>query len=153
MFLHQPAIPFCMKNKILSHQSLYTDAAILILRLVFGVLFMYHGYAKIVAYHEILPQFPDMIGIGSKLSFHLLIFAEFFCGFFVAIGILTRLSVIPIFIAMAVAYFIAHGKDPFDMKELSLLFMILSGVIFLLGGGKYSLDRLIFTRKSNSPKH
>ena len=94
-----------------------------------------------------------MIGIGSKLSFHLLIFAEFFCGFFVAIGILTRLSVIPIFIAMAVAYFIAHGKDPFDMKELSLLFMILSGVIFLLGGGKYSLDRLIFKRKSNSPKH
>jgi putative oxidoreductase len=53
------------------------------------------------------------------------IFAEFVCGFFVLIGLFTRLSVVPIFITMVVAYFVAHAKDPFDMKAVAFIFMVL----------------------------
>jgi putative oxidoreductase len=88
-------------------------------------------------------MFQDLIGIGSKLSFNLVIFAEFFCGFLVLIGFFTRLSVIPIFITMAVAFFIAHAKDPFDVKAIAFVFLLLSIVIFLLGNGKFSINRLI----------
>jgi putative oxidoreductase len=104
----------------------------------------WYGYNKFIAYDTILPQFGDLIGIGPKLSFNLVIFAELFCGLFVAVGLLTRLTVIPIFIAMVVAYFIAHGKDPFDVKALAFVFMCLSVVVFILGSGKYSVDRLLF---------
>ena len=92
-------------KKILSYQSPNTDLAALLLRLIFGGLFVRYGYNKVVAYDQILPMFQDLIGIGSKLSFNLTIFAELFCGFLVLIGFFTRLSVIPIFITMAVAFF------------------------------------------------
>lgn len=137
-----------MNNKILSYQSLHTDLAALFLRIIVGGLFFaHHGYQKITSYDKILPMFGDIIGIGSKLSFNLVIFAEFFCAFFVLVGFLTRLTIIPILIAMAVAFFIAHGKDPFDVKTLPLVYLFLSIVIFILGSGRFSVDRLLFKQK------
>ena len=132
-----------MKNKLLSYQSLNTDMAALLLRLIFGGLFIYHGYEKLMAYDQILPHFTDLIGIGSKLSFNLVIFAELICGFLVAIGLATRLAVIPIFITMVVAFFIALGQATFNVRELALVFLALSLVVFILGSGRYSVDRMI----------
>lgn len=136
-----------MKSNFLSYPPLNTDLSALLLRLILGGLMTYHGYTKIIAYDQILPMFTDLIGIGVKLSFNLVIFAELFCGLFLVFGFLTRLSVIPIFIAMFVAYFIAHGKDPFQVKELAFVFLLLSIVVFVLGSGKYSIDKLLFTPK------
>jgi putative oxidoreductase len=138
-----------MKNKLFSYHSLHTDLASLLLRLLFGGLFVRYGYMKITSYNEILPMFGDIIGIGSKLSFNLVIFAELVCGFLVLIGFLTRLSIIPIFIAMVVAFLVAHANDPFDKKAIAFVFMLLSIVIFILGSGRFSVDGLIFKRRAN----
>ena len=138
-----------MKN-FFSYGSLNTDAATLLLRMVFGGLFVRVGYMKAASYKQILAMFPDLIGIGAKLSFDLVIFAELVCGFLVLIGFFTRLSVIPIFITMIVAFFVAHQKDAFDMKSLPFVFMLLSCVIFLLGSGKFSVDGLLFRKKAAS---
>lgn len=135
-----------MKNKILNYQSLNTDIASLLLRLIFGGLFVYHGYDKIVHYDLYLSMSKDIIGIGTKLSYNLLIFAELFCGFLITIGLLTRIAVLPIMFSMSVAFFIAHAKDSFQVKELACLFLLLSLVIFVLGSGKFSVDKL-FTKK------
>jgi putative oxidoreductase len=132
-----------MKNKILNDGPLNTDVAAFLLRLVFGGLFIYHGWQKIAGFSEISPQFPDLIGIGGKLSFLLVIFAEFVCGIFVVFGFYTRLAAVPILITMIVAFFVAHAKDAFNAKELAFVFMLLSVVIFVLGSGKFSVDRLL----------
>ena len=136
-----------MTNAILSPGTKQTDLAALLLRMVFGGLFIYYGYTKIVAYDQILPMFTDIIGIGPKLSFNLVIFAEFFCGLLVTIGLVTRLAVIPIFITMVVAYFIAHENDSFQVKNLAFVFLCLSPVVYVLGSGRFSIDRLIFRNK------
>jgi putative oxidoreductase len=137
-----------MKNRILHYHPLNADVAALLLRLIFGGLFIYYGWMKISNYQQILPMFGDIIGIGSKLSFNLVIFAEFFCGIFVAVGFLTRLSVIPILITMIIAFFIAHAKDPFQVKQIAFVYMLLCLVIFILGSGRYSVDRLMFGKAS-----
>ena len=129
-----------MKNSILSTQPLSTDLAALLLRLIVGGLFIYHGYGKLANYETMLQMFTDIIGIGVKPTVILVIFAEFFCGIFVVLGLFTRLSIIPIFITMIVAFFIAHAKDPFQNKELAFAYLLLSVVIFVLGSGRYSLD-------------
>jgi putative oxidoreductase len=72
--------------------------------------------------------------------------AEFAGGLLVAAGFLTRLSVIPIFITMAGAYFIAHAKDPFLVKELAFVFMVLCIPVFILGSGRYSIDRWLLKK-------
>lgn len=137
-----------MKNKILSAQSLHTDLGILLLRLVFGGLFIYIGYGKIEHYQQYLPLFKDYTGLGVKTSYNLVIFAEFFCGILVTIGLLTRLAVIPILITMIVVIFIALKDKGFNDKQLPFLYLILSLVIFILGSGKYSTDALLFKRRN-----
>lgn len=129
-----------MRNTLLKTQPLSTDLAALLLRLIFGGLFIYHGWQKLSNYELMLTMFQDIIGIGIKPTLILVIFAEFFCGIFVLLGFFTRLTVIPIFITMVVAFFVAHGKDPFQVKELAFAFLALSLVVFVLGSGKYSLD-------------
>ncbi|RNL95115.1 DoxX family protein [Sinomicrobium pectinilyticum] len=133
-------------KKFLDYRSLNTDVATLLLRLIFGGLFIRYGYMKLMSYNDILPMFGDIIGIGSELSLILVIFAEFFCGILITIGLFTRFAVIPIFITMCVAYFIAHANDPFDTKAIAFVFLLLSIVVFILGGGKYSVDRAFFRK-------
>jgi putative oxidoreductase len=135
-----------MRNPFTSTQALSTDMAALLLRLIVGGLFIYHGYGKLMAFGQMYATFPDLIGIGGKLSYILVIFAEFFCGIFVALGFLTRFSIIPIIITMVVAYFIAHKTDAFQVKELAFVFLTLSVVVFILGSGKVSLDKMIFKK-------
>jgi putative oxidoreductase len=139
-----------MKNRIISTQPFNTDLAAFALRLIFGGFFVYYGYTKLASYNQILPMFGDIIGIGSQVSFNLVIFAELICGFLVLIGFRTRITVIPIFITMIVAYFVAHAKDPFEAKQLALLFLLLSIVIFLLGSGRYSVDSFLTSDKKKS---
>jgi putative oxidoreductase len=95
-------------------------------------------------------MFGDIIGIGSQLSFNLVIFAELICGFLVLIGFRTRITVIPIFITMIVAYFVAHAKDPFEAKQLVFVYLLLSVVVFILGSGKYSVDSILASNKNRS---
>lgn len=135
-----------MSSSILSPRPLGSDLAALLLRLIFGGMFIYFGYGKIAAYDDILPMFEGYLGMSPKLSFHMVIFAEFGCGILVALGLLTRLSVIPIFITMIVAFFVAHADDPFTAKHSSFEFMLYSVVVFVLGSGKYSIDALLFKK-------
>ncbi|TDH21257.1 DoxX family protein [Segetibacter sp. 3557_3] len=136
-------------KSLFRYSSLNTDVATLLLRLIFGGMFVHYGYGKIIGYDQILPMFGDIIGIGSKLSLILVIFAEFFCGLLIVLGLLTRLAVIPVFITMIVAYFIAHANDPFDVKQLAFIFLLLCLPVFILGSGRYSLDYLFGKKKSH----
>jgi len=133
-------------NKLLGTQSLNTDVATLLLRLIFGGLLFYHGYDKIDHYHLYLSMSKSIIGLGAKMEFSLVIFAEFFCGFLIIIGLFTRLAVIPLIISFSVAFFIAHAKDAFMVKELAFLFLLLCIPVFILGSGKFSVDRLLFKK-------
>ncbi|MGQ0738434.1 MAG: DoxX family protein [Bacteroidota bacterium] len=134
-------------KSLFTTRALSTDLAALLLRLILGGLFIFHGYDKIVHYQQYSPMMKDIIGIGAKLSYNLVMIAEFAGGLFVALGFLTRLSVIPLFIVMAVAYFVAHAKDAFLMKELPFTFLLLCIPVFILGSGRYSADSLFQKRK------
>jgi putative oxidoreductase len=50
---------------------------------------------------------------------------------------------------MSVVVFIALKGQAFNDKQLAFLFLVLSLVIFILGGGKYSVDALLFRKKNN----
>lgn len=137
-----------MKNFFVSLRPLNHDVAALLLRLLFGGLFIWHGYQKIEAYDQYVGMFPDLIGVGGRLSYQLVIFAEFGCGILVTLGLLTRLTVLPIMFCMCIAYFMAHKADAFDKKELVFVFLWMSVIVFILGSGKYSLDSVLFKNKT-----
>jgi putative oxidoreductase len=127
----------------------WIDLAVLVLRISAAAFMIIHGYPKLerlLEGGEI--RFGDPIGLGPTLSLVLVVFAEFFCSIFIAIGLGTRLASIPLIITMAVAAFVAHGSDPFNSKEKALLYLLIYTVLLITGSRKYSMDHLLFGRHS-----
>lgn len=125
------------------------DFALLLMRLLFGLSMMLaHGLGILQGFSEYADKYANPIGLGSRLSMALMIFAEFFCALAVVLGLFTRLALIPLIIGMSVAFFIYHGSHSFDKKELSYLYLSAFTVLFLLGPGRFSLDAILFNRKN-----
>ena len=133
--------------------STYPEAPIsrllLALRLFFGVLFLLHGYAKLVNYEALSVTFPDPLGVGSNLSLVLVILAEFFCSLTFIAGFLFRLSLLPMIFTMCVAFFYAHGGSIAE-GELAFIYLGVFILMFFTGPGLYSIDNLIRCGTSDS---
>ena len=72
------------------------NLALLILRLLFGGLLMWHGVSKVMMFEELSASFPDPIGFGGQLSLYLTIFVEVVCSVAVIFGAFYRLALMPI---------------------------------------------------------
>lgn len=121
--------------------------ALLIFRVIVAIFMLTHGFPKLqklLSGAEI--QFANPYGLGVATSFVLVIFAEFFCSILVMLGLATRLAVIPLMLTMATAVIFAHADDPFGVKEKPLLFLVIFALLFVLGSGRYSIDRLLEKR-------
>ena len=78
---------------------------LLAMRVFIGMLFMMHGLDKAVNFNILVGNFPDPFGIGSFATLLLVVFAELFCAIFFIFGLLYRIIMIPMIIAMSVAFF------------------------------------------------
>ena len=116
---------------------------LLALRVLFGVLLLSHGIAKV---SEV---FPDPLGLGSRISLTLAIFGELFCSVGFIVGAFYRLALIPMIFTMCVALFVVHGDDPFAVKELAAIYLSVFVLMYISGPGNYALDRLIAERLRN----
>lgn len=129
--------------------DLSRDVALLVLRLVFGgLMIVNHGIGKLQRLLGDDPvQFADPIGLGQELSLTLAAAAELGCGALVTLGLFTRVATLPLMFTMAVAAFIVHAADPLAKKELALLYLAAYAAIFLLGSGRFALQRSFMTRE------
>lgn len=98
-----------------------------------------HGYPKLMNWSAMKDSFPDPLGIGSTLSLAGTVGAEFFASLLIVLGLATRLASASVLFTMLVAAFMVHAADPFQKKELALLYAGMSLALIFLGGGKYSL--------------
>lgn len=140
-----------MFKKLISTQAwsaTATDWASLILRLSLGLLMLNHGYPKLMKFfkgEEI--HFADPVFIGETATLAFAVFAEFFCSALIAIGLWTRLALIPLMATMIVAVGIIHINDPMDKKEHALLYLLPYLALFLLGSGRFSVDAFLSKNK------
>lgn len=123
---------------------------LLALRILFGVLLMLHGIQKLIHFTEMSATFPDPLGVGHGVSLGLAIFGELVCSVAFVFGFLYRLAMIPMIFTMGVAYFVIHGADPFAVKELAFVYLVVFILMYIAGPGKFSLDRLIAVPLSKS---
>lgn len=116
---------------------------LLCLRLLFGILFMIHGLDKLYRYTELCYTFPDPIGIGREITLLFAIFGEMFCSMAFIFGALYRLSMIPMIVIMLFAFFHAHSGD-LTQGELSFIYLMVFGMMYITGPGQYSVDAKIY---------
>ena len=118
---------------------------ILALRLFFGIMFFVHGLDKMMNFSQLVDGYPNILGFGSYMTLMVTIFCEFCCSLFLIAGLLIRIMLLPMIAAMAVAFFDVH--DGFLPEgELSLIYMCVFILLYIVGPGKYSLDYLIDTK-------
>jgi len=119
--------------------------SLLLLRVVAGsTMLMNHGLRKLSNFNNIVAKgFADPFHIGAKASLGLTIFAEVFCAGLIIIGLLTRIASLPLIVAMTVALFLAHSGDLYGEGESAGIFLTIFVVLFLMGPGKFSLDKKI----------
>lgn len=115
---------------------------ILCLRVFFGIVFFTHGLDKMMNFNQLSYTFPSAFGFGSYMTLMVSIFAEFCCSLFLISGLLVRLTVIPMIISMAVAFFDVHDAM-FPEGELALIYLIVFLILYFTGPGRYSIDYLI----------
>lgn len=114
---------------------------LIFLRVLASIMMLTHGLPKFQKLIAGNLQFADPIGIGEGSSLFLAVIGEFVAPILIIIGYKTRFAAVATLLTMLVAAFIVHGADPFGVKEKALLYALLFASIFLLGPGKYSLDR------------
>jgi putative oxidoreductase len=119
----------------------FASSVLLVARVIFGLLLFSHGVQKLMNFQEMSAVFPDPLGVGSAISLSLAIFGEMLCSLAFIFGILYRLSMIPMMFTMCVAFFVIHGNDPFSVKELPLVYLVVFILMYIVGPGKYSVDR------------
>lgn len=137
--------------KILSTLSkpMFADIGFLLLRILLGGLMVYHGYPKFLDPSKLIEGTAKMGFPLPELFGTLAMASEFFGGMLVIIGFAIRIPLLGIISTMAVAFFIAHGSDPFGKKELAFVFFITSIALFFIGSGKYSLDYYLLSKQTS----
>lgn len=118
---------------------------ILLFRVAFGILFLLHGIDKMSNFQLLVQGYPSVLGLGSYMTLVITIFCEFCCSLFLIVGLLVRIMVFPMILAMGVAFFDIHDAM-MPEGELSLIYFIVFILLYLVGPGRYSLDYLIDRR-------
>jgi putative oxidoreductase len=139
------------------------DIATLLLRVAVGLIFIPHGYGKVFGkggpgvFAADLPSFHIPAFLG-----YIAAYAEFFGAILLIAGLLTRLDAFLLGCTMAVAVLVVqlpdaiNGAEPganlfFEaMKTIELPFSLFAScaALVLLGGGRLSLDALVFRKRT-----
>jgi putative oxidoreductase len=139
-------------SKLLSPFAPYREVGLLLLRVGIGIMFILHGYPKLVGGPEKWAAIGAMgigsIGVESGLAFwgFMAALSEFGGGILVLAGFLFRPALVLLVITMifAAAYHVVTDSgSPYHAIEAGILFFSL----LWIGPGKYSLDQKLFSHE------
>ncbi|TMB03351.1 MAG: DoxX family protein [Deltaproteobacteria bacterium] len=130
------------------------DVGNLVLRLVTGGLMLFHGADKLM--HGLDHVRSDLAAAGLPTALaHGVYVGEILAPICIIFGLWTRVSAVVYAGSIALAVAIVHGRDFARLAptgawaaELWVFYILCPVVIALLGGGRFSLDRLLLPRVS-----
>lgn len=131
--------------------SIPKDIILLAVRVFVGFAMLSHGYPKLqmlLAGGKI--EFFDFLGMGPQITLILTVLAEFVCSILLILGLFTRVSLGFLIFTMVIAGFVVHGADPFEKREMSLIYLSVYLLLMVMGAGKVSVDHMIERRKRAS---
>jgi putative oxidoreductase len=126
----------------------FSDPVYCIMRLIVGLLFACHGGQKILGFPPVAKAMQlDTLGtIGGYI--------ELVGGLLIALGLFTRFAAFIACGMMAVAYFMVHAKGGFfpiiNRGEPAVIYCFVFLYVFFYGGGRISLDALIWNRATTA---
>lgn len=122
-----------------------TDALPTLIRIMLGVLLVYHGSSKVFdGMGDMIQGITDRGWPFPMLQAFMAAYIEFAGGVLLIVGLMTRPVALMTIGLFSIIFFVFSATDPFAKKEKALLFLFLAIYVFLSGPGKASVDALLF---------
>lgn len=147
---HNWSITMSLFNKASDNQI---NAGLAVLRVIVGIIFVAHGGQKLFVFgmDGVAAGFAGMGMPMAGLLGPFVALLEFFGGFALIVGLLTRLASLGLASTMLVATLMVHAKNGFFNPagiEFTLSLMGSTILLALVGAGSWSIDGLIGARSS-----
>ena len=140
----------------------YTHLGRLFLRLFVGIMLLQFGIRQLRDASILADSFPSVLGMSGETALFLMICIEIGCSIFIMAGFLTRIMIVPPFIAMPVAeYHLLHDVATTASYQLSweqpgylpIMFLGIFFFLILVGPGKISVDYFLSLQLLHSSDH
>ncbi|HEY0427157.1 MAG TPA: DoxX family protein [Pyrinomonadaceae bacterium] len=117
--------------------------------LVFRLLLCYemirvHGLKKMAKAGGVPEIVPNPLGLPPKLNQLIADFSDLVAPVLVALGLATRISVLPILAVTLTGYFVVHRKDVLSVRDIPYMYSLSYLFIFLIGAGRFSVDYYLY---------
>jgi putative oxidoreductase len=129
------------------NDSCTTSGGLLALRLFFGLtMLLHHGWDKLMTFSDKSSSFPDPMHVGHATSLALTVFAEVVAAALLAVGLCTRFAALVLAFEMGTAFTMVHKMALGGMMPGEMAFVYFGAYFTLLlaGGGRFSLDMVLF---------
>jgi putative oxidoreductase len=139
-------------ERIFSSSPLWQENGLFLIRIIVGIFMIYHGWEVFDAV-----KMNEYMGRDSFTAFSspaLIVYtgkaAELVAGFLLVFGFLTRIASLVLILTMLyISFFVGHGEIWYGDQH-PFLFVLLGLVFFFTGGGRYSLDGIVFNKKNKT---
>ena len=133
------------KRAAVSSQSTAEDTAKLLLRVVFGVLILLHGIAKVGSGPDFILGLVTKAGLPGTIGY-LVYVGEVLAPLLLIVGVWTRVAALVVAINMTVAVLLVHTGQFFSLSksggwalELQGAYLLIAIAVALLGAGRFSV--------------
>ncbi|MBX2922002.1 MAG: DoxX family protein [Chitinophagaceae bacterium] len=136
-------------KRIFSPDSWMIQEGLTFIRIITGLLMAYHGWE--VFDHAKMEEYAKWESFNSYASPSIMVYigkgAELIAGVLMTLGLLTRVAALVLVITMLyICFKIGNGRFWYEDQH-PFLFVLIGMVYFFAGGGKYSMDSILFKRK------
>ena len=135
-------------NRFFSSSPIWQTAGLTLIRFVVGFFMIYHGWEVFSA--EKMNGYLQWGMFKNSSSGKIMVYAgkatELAGGILLFIGLFTRVAALILMGTMAyITFFIGHGKIWYE-DQYPFLFVLLAFVFLFMGGGRWSVDHLLFKK-------
>ena len=144
----QPQGIFATRRSSPQRQVLLSaDKATLFLRLFIGAVLFTEAITKSQQYPWLEGEYPALWGLSGADIVSIAGVVEAIAGVMITIGLLTRLTAGAMAVVMVGAAFLFFPHQSFDQAELKIIYAGIYITLAISGGGRYSLDALLFPNR------
>ena len=125
--------------------SIWSDWGILLLRVVFGIVFVVHGWPKIRNWGETARNFEAMGFRPGNVLGPIVAIVEFFGGIALVVGLWTQLAAAALLLQfiLITIWKLKNGQKFVGGWEYDLVLLAIAALFLVLGAGAFSFDHTL----------
>jgi len=103
-------------------------------------LFRVHGMKKFRMENGQKEHVPNPLHLPDKLNGMVATFSDTVVPFLIAMGLATRIAILPTIGVTAIGYFVVHRKDNLEVRDVPYMYTLSLLLLLFIGPGRYSAD-------------